>query len=66
MKKYHADFHEGKKLQGYEDSDFDNDFQWPNEKMLWVRLIVCVVVGIVLSLGIISGFVILLNKIMEN
>lgn len=55
-----------KKLQGYEDSDFDNDFQWPNEKMLWVRLGVCVIVGLAIAIGLWIGGTMLVNEILEK
>lgn len=53
----------------YEDSDVDDDFNsknWPNEKMLWVRLGVCVAVGLAIAIGLWIGGVMLVNKIMEQ
>lgn len=52
----------------YEDSDVDDDFgmKWPNEKMLWWRLIACVLVGAAIAVGLFIGVVMLVNKYKED
>ncbi len=44
----------------------DHDNNWPNEKMLWVRLGVCVAVGLAIAIGLWIGGVMLVNEIMEK
>lgn len=44
-------------------SEFEN---WPNEKVLWVRLIACVFVGLAIAVGLFIGAVLLVNKILEQ
>lgn len=58
MKKYHAD------LDPSEDSGSEME-NWPNEKILWVRLAACVLGGIVIALFLVSLAVIAVNKYME-
>lgn len=50
----------------YEDSDVDDDFQWPNEKVLWWRLGACILVGLAVAVGLFIGGVMIANEIMEK
>lgn len=43
-------------------AEFEN---WPNEKMLWVRLGACVLVGLAIATGLFIGGVMLVNKLLE-
>lgn len=51
--------------QDAQTDEFYEQFKWPNEKMLWVRLGVCVIVGLAIAIGLWIGGVMLVNKIME-
>lgn len=54
-----------KDLDPIEDSGevFEN---WPNERMLWLRLGACILVGLAVAVGLFIGAVMLINKIMEQ
>lgn len=58
MKKYHAD------LDPSEDSGSELE-RWPG-KIIWIRLAVCILGGLVGALFIVSMIVIIVNKIMEQ
>lgn len=60
MKKYHAD------LDPSEDSGEQMEKNWPNGKLILIRLAACILGGIVLACFLVSMAVIIINKIMET
>lgn len=52
----------------HEDPEINENFNflWPNEKMLWVRLIVCLVTGLAIATGLFIGAVMLINELLEK
>jgi hypothetical protein len=44
----------------------DDYFGWPNEKMLWYRLIACVAVGACAAIGVVMLLVMVVNAVMEK
>lgn len=49
-----------------ETDDFYEQFKWPNEKMLWYRLIACVLVGFAAATGLFMLGVMIANEILEK
>jgi len=43
----------------------DYDYNWPNERILWVRLLACVTTGGLVAAGIVAGMIRLANYFLE-
>jgi len=57
MKKY--------QLNTQRDESLDDVYNWPNERILWVRLLACVTTGGLLAAGIVAGMIRLANYFLE-
>ena len=56
MKKYQINAERG---------DIDDVYNWPNERILWVRLAVCVTTGGLVAAGIVAGMIRIANYFLE-
>lgn len=48
------------------EEDHSDAFKWPNERMLWVRFVVCTLVGAMIALGIVIGGVMIVDEIISK